>query len=203
MPRIRAGSIAEHKELTRREILAAASALFRNQGYAETSLGDIAAYVGIGRTTLYEYFTDKADLLATLVEETIPEVIGEIVADADGAGTARERLGELVVRGLEFVSDEGHLGALVMQELPRLGGDAGRRVWEAHDRLGAAVDDLVAEGIASGEFRPFDAAIAGRIVTSLLMTASQTLIRSHDAKQRRHDIADTLVRFVFEGLAAD
>ena len=52
MPRIRADSIVEHKEKTRSEILDAGATLFRSQGYTDTNLGDIAAYVGIGRTTL-------------------------------------------------------------------------------------------------------------------------------------------------------
>jgi AcrR family transcriptional regulator len=53
MPRIRAATIDEHKELTRTEILEAAGRLFRAEGYGETTLRDIASYVGIGRTTLY------------------------------------------------------------------------------------------------------------------------------------------------------
>ena len=79
MPRIRAENIAEHKALTRSQILNVAQELFSEWGYEDTSFGDISASVGIGRTTLYEYFTDKDDLLASLVEETLPQVIGEMV----------------------------------------------------------------------------------------------------------------------------
>ena len=71
MPRIRAENIAEHKALTRSQILNVAQELFSEWGYEDTSFGDISASVGIGRTTLYEYFTDKDDLLASLVEETL------------------------------------------------------------------------------------------------------------------------------------
>ena len=56
MPRIRAGSIEEHKLLTRRQILEATHDLLSETGSADLNLGDLAAMAGIGRTTLYEYF---------------------------------------------------------------------------------------------------------------------------------------------------
>ena len=92
MPRIRAASVDEHKSKTRREILDAAEALFRGQGYAETAFGDVAAYVGVGRTTLYEYFTDKEDLLASLVEDRIPQVMDGLVDGLPTKATIREQL---------------------------------------------------------------------------------------------------------------
>jgi len=202
VPRIRAASIAEHKAQTRREIIDAASKLFQQQGYAETSLGDVAAFVGIGRTTLYEYFSDKEDILATMVEESLPQVIDGIVEESREAGAARSRLEELIRQGLRYVSAEDHLGSLVMHELPRLTGPAAGRVAAAHRRLGDEIMRVVREGIELGEFRDLDPSAAGRIVTSLLMTASQSLIRARDAREQRETLEDTLVRFVFEGLGA-
>ncbi|MEX0668083.1 MAG: helix-turn-helix domain-containing protein, partial [Acidimicrobiia bacterium] len=72
MPRIRAGSIEEHKVLTRRQILAAARMLLAETGNGDLNLGDLAAVAGIGRTTLYEYFRDRDDLVASLVEDALP-----------------------------------------------------------------------------------------------------------------------------------
>ena len=109
MPRIRASSIAEHKELTRRDILEAAAALFRSQGFSDTSLGEIAAYVGIGRTTLYEYFEDKEDIVVQLVEETLPALIDEMIAAVPEGLGCKARLSELIVRGLEFVSSRDNV----------------------------------------------------------------------------------------------
>lgn len=203
MPRIRAGSIAEHKQRTRNDLLSAAAALFRAQGYADTSLGDIAGYVGLGRTTVYEYFTDKEDVLVSLVEATLPGVVDSMLDDLPAGLTHRERLGELVVRALEFVSTDDDFGSTLMRELPRLSGRAQARIRAAHSRLEDEVTRLCRDGIAAGEFRPFDPADAGRIVFTMMMSASGSLLRDADAKQRVHEVADTLVRFVFDGLAAE
>ena len=201
MPRIRAASIAEHKTQTRREILDAAAALFRAQGFADTSLGDVASFVGIGRTTLYEYFTDKEDLLASLVEDRIPQVMDELVDGLPTEATIREQLSELMIRGLEYISTDENLGTLLTRETPRLGPNAQNRIRVAHRGLGDEITLLCRRGIETGELRAFDATEAGSLVFAVMWTASQTLLRDADAKQRRHEVADTVIRFVFDGLA--
>ena len=44
-------------------------------GTAEVPLGEIALGAGVGRTTFYDYFDDRDDVIASLVEETLPGVI--------------------------------------------------------------------------------------------------------------------------------
>ena len=153
MPRIRAESIEEHKTLTRRDILEAAAGLFRAQGYNETSLGDIASHVGIGRTTLYEYFADKEDILVALVQQELPGLMAALVADLPEDRPCRDRLRLLIERGLEFVSDDSQLGSMLMRELPNISKDAQREVRQAHFGLADAVVRVCREGIDTGEFR--------------------------------------------------
>ena len=201
MPRIRAESIAQHKEQTHREILDAAAALFRAQGYADTSLGEVAAFVGIGRTTLYEYFSDKEDLLASVVEDHIPGVIENMLAGMPDDGSYRDRLAELIVRGMEFVSTNEDLGSMLMRETPRLERETQQRIRASHHRLLDEIVHLCRAGIDAGELRPFDPDEAGRLVFATMWAAAQALIHDADAKQRRHEAADTVVRFVMHGLA--
>lgn len=202
MPRIRAASIAAHKEATRTDLLEAAAALFRAQGYGDTTLADITALAGIGRTTVYEYFTDKEDVLVQLVEETVPGVVEEMLAALPDTLSVAERLGELVVRGLEFAATDHALGSTLMRELPALTPEAQRRIRAVHAPLEQEIVDLCRRGIDSGEFRDIDPHDAGRLVYGVMMAASQSLIRDPDAKQRMHEAADTVVDFVFRGLSA-
>jgi AcrR family transcriptional regulator len=202
VPRIRADSIEEHKALTRHDILEAAASLFRAQGYHETSLGDISSHVGIGRTTLYEYFADKEAILVSLVEQELPGLMQELVADLPGDGTCRDRLSELVVRGLEFVSDEGALGATLMRELPTISKESQRQVRRAHFGLADAVIGLCKEGVAEGEFRDLDPSLVGQTIYGLMMSVSSGLLRSPAAPDQRRIMADTLLTIVFDGLVA-
>ena len=106
-----------------------------------------------------------------------------------------------MIRGLDYVSSDENLGTLLTKETARLGQDAQDRIRQAHRRLGDEITDLCRRGIDSGEFRAFGADEAGRLVFSAMWSASQALLHDADAKQRRHEVADTVIRFVFDGLA--
>ncbi|HET8931384.1 MAG TPA: TetR/AcrR family transcriptional regulator [Acidimicrobiales bacterium] len=64
MPKIDAGSIAEHVTRQEQRVFAAAIGLFIERGYSNVSYADIADAVGLARNSLYRYFPNKADILA-------------------------------------------------------------------------------------------------------------------------------------------
>ena len=57
----------ERRENRRDEIVRAAQDLFHRQGYANTSLDDIARAVGIKREGLYYYFENRTQILITII----------------------------------------------------------------------------------------------------------------------------------------
>jgi len=202
MPRIRAENIAAHKEQTRRQILDAARANFLEFGYPETSLGDIALDADIGRTTLYEYFPDKEAVLIELVNTELPAMVDSIVEGIPGGLTAKEFLGELVLRHLEFIADGSNLGTMIMRDSNHLSAAAQQDIRTAHGRLEEAIVDAYAAGADSGEFRAIDPATAGELVNAVTMYGARTLLRSADPKGAIHETIDTILDFLFEGLGA-
>jgi AcrR family transcriptional regulator len=56
-------------ERTRQAIMAAATDLFRDRGFRETSLADIGAAAGVSGPAIYRYFTSKGELLSVLIEQ--------------------------------------------------------------------------------------------------------------------------------------
>lgn len=63
------------KETLRREILDAASELFVQEGYQSVSMRKIADKIEYSPTTIYLYFRNKAELIATICDETFEEMI--------------------------------------------------------------------------------------------------------------------------------
>jgi TetR/AcrR family transcriptional regulator, regulator of mycofactocin system len=53
------------------EIEAAAFALFARQGFAETTLDDIARAVGVGRRTIFRYYPSKNDIIWGQFDESL------------------------------------------------------------------------------------------------------------------------------------
>jgi AcrR family transcriptional regulator len=63
-------SVADQTESRRKAILNAAMALFDRQGYAATTMEEVAAGAGISKGSVYNYFQSKQDLFAQLFTAT-------------------------------------------------------------------------------------------------------------------------------------
>lgn len=81
----RAGRPEGQAELTRAVILDAALRLFAEQGFAATSIRDIAAAAGLREGSLYYHFDSKAELLEALFDELGP---------GSGSDRVRARFGD-------------------------------------------------------------------------------------------------------------
>src|SRR5579862_9125986 len=62
-----------HRERQRRRILTAARELFDVRGIDRVTVADIVAAAGIRASTLYEYFSNKDEIVWALVEEVMVE----------------------------------------------------------------------------------------------------------------------------------
>ena len=60
---------------TRFALLVAAYEVFSERGYQGTAVGDIAEHAGVSLGTFYQYFTDRSDVMATLVAAGAAEIL--------------------------------------------------------------------------------------------------------------------------------
>ncbi len=198
MPRIRAENIRAHKELTRREILDAVHDLLAEVGSADINLAEVAQAVGIGRTTLYEYFKDKDDLIATLVEERLPEVMAGLSIEDDG--TPEGRLVSFAVVTVRFIVSDPVLGLILHRELPLLSAAAQNRIREAHSDLASGMVGAYRDGVMAGIFRPVAPDIAGRFMQETIMAAAKVLIAADSPEERLDEVERELAAFLIGGL---
>ena len=62
---------------TRAALLEAAGRVFMEKGYASTSVGDVAAEAGVSLGAFYQYFRDRAHVMAALVGEGAQRMLEE------------------------------------------------------------------------------------------------------------------------------
>ena len=75
----------------RAALVEAAYALFAQQGYAATTMDDVAARAGVSRRTAFRYFASKEDLVFPYREERLAQLEGLLVARAGEAPFATVR----------------------------------------------------------------------------------------------------------------
>lgn len=92
-----ADSVTERSNTTRQRakisaILAAASHLFRSQGYGSTSMDAVAREAGVSKATLYVYFSGKQELFAAVIEDEGDRNSRALIAGEAGAEEMHARL---------------------------------------------------------------------------------------------------------------
>ncbi len=102
MPRARRGGrpSREASERLRERILDAATAMFLDRGFGDTSIDAVADELRIAKRTFYHRFRDKEELFAAVVHRIIQRLrprTGAPVAESADAGTTLERFAAVIL----------------------------------------------------------------------------------------------------------
>jgi AcrR family transcriptional regulator len=149
------GSSAYHKR--RQEIVQVAAGVFREKGFNEATLNDIAERLDTDRASLYYYVRNKEEILQEIVRGVLTEnvAVAERVQAQDATGA--EKLAALIQdMVLSFDRNYPHMYVFI-EDFPRISRQQSK--W-ARDILGftrrfeSIVSDILTEGQADGSVRP-------------------------------------------------
>lgn len=182
MPRIKAASVAEHVAEQEAAVFAAAVRLFTERGYDQVTLADVAAEIGLARSSLYRYFPDKAHILLRWFQQELPRQIERSESILRGDGEPGVRIERWALDQLDYAAGPEHeliarIGALV----PELEPAARAELASSHDRLLAPLLDALGEaGIARAERRT-----AAELVQQLVLATARTAPQGARANSSR------------------
>ncbi|OMC25637.1 TetR family transcriptional regulator [Mycobacterium colombiense] len=77
---------------TRELIVESAFACFGKQGLQKATIVDIARRAGVSRSTIYEYFSDKASIVEACAEHASQQFYREMTKAMDPSGTLEDKL---------------------------------------------------------------------------------------------------------------
>lgn len=143
----------------REEILDRAVSLFLDQGYAGTSMADVARATGIQKASLYHHFASKEALFIACVTEGYAgalQRLEDIRADPGLTDAARIRSAMAEIYRVNLTTPVGRMAPMiaeVAQTIPEIarafhGGFITRHY--------ALVTGMIEDGIARGSFAPLD-----------------------------------------------
>jgi AcrR family transcriptional regulator len=150
VPTLWAETIEAHRREVRGAILDTTAALVAEHGLRSVTMSQIAEETGIGRATLYKYFSDVEAILFAWHERQIAghlEYLAEVRDQADG--DAGERL-EAVLEAYALISHETH-GHHDTELAAFLGRD--KQIPRAKQQLRGMIRDLLTEGAGTGDLR--------------------------------------------------
>jgi AcrR family transcriptional regulator len=181
------------------QLLAIARRLFAQKGYDATSLRDIADEARITKAALYYYFPNKDALYERIVIESMAALLDEAQAAVRRARTPTEKVRAFLrasAESMEQRRDQWLAGSNAFWQA----GATGRRglALKHRDEYERLLRSCIEDGIAAGELRPVDAAIAGR----LLLSGLNQMARWHrpSGPLRATEIIDQYLDIVLMGL---
>lgn len=109
VPKIQAPSIAAHRELRRQQLIGAAMELALEGGAEAITVSAVAQKAGLSRSSIYEYFSSSADLVADLVIEELDYYTARLADAIKDATDPFEKIELWMAEGLRYVEDGRHM----------------------------------------------------------------------------------------------
>jgi AcrR family transcriptional regulator len=144
------------RETRKQEILAAATAVFAQKGFAGASMDDIVQASGLSKGGLYWHFKSKDDLIAAILSQFFDQEMAALDALLQTAGTAPQKLQQL---GQQIIADVSQMSELLTISLEFYALAARRQsvrleLQRYFQQYGNTLATLIRAGIDEGAFDP-------------------------------------------------
>jgi len=185
----------------RDRILRAAIKIFSRKGFFNSKVSEIARAASVADGTIYLYFKNKDDLLISLFEEKMGEVVADVRRRIADGGNALEKLNIFIENHMDLLEREAGLVEVLQVELRQstkfLKDYTPVKFFEYLE----IISEILEEGKREGVVRPdLNISIARRAIFGALDELSLTYILSRKPKYHPAVTAAELCRLLLEGL---
>ena len=164
----------EEQNRKRHEIFAAAAHLFLEKGFIETSMREVAEAAGMGKSSLYDYFPTKDDILLWYFLDDADDMTALARDIALQPLPAVEKLRRILHKQMERLLENEGFYLKFSSELQRLGGESRRRIQSKRHAYQDLLRGIVEQVIQEGEFRPVNSLLATHMLQMALMPPAFT-----------------------------
>ena len=109
VPRIQEANIREQRAMRQRQLIDAAMSLALEGGVNAVTVASVAKRAGLSRSSIYEYFSSSADLIADLVLEELENYNNRLQSSVAGIEEPYLYLELWIKEALQYVIDGRHI----------------------------------------------------------------------------------------------
>jgi AcrR family transcriptional regulator len=183
----------------KREILSAASRVFRERGLHGTGMRDIAAELGMAVGNLYYYFENREALLAFCQEDGLDGLLALAARVRELALPVPERLA-LLIAGHVVLLNEGTPGSLAHLEVEDLREPRRASVLRRRRAYERELRALLAAGVGEGSLRDVDPKVAAMAILGAVNWTVKWF--RPEGRQSAREIGESFAQLLVGGLAA-
>ena len=140
-------------------LIEAAAQVFSEQGFAKTRVEDISRCAGVGKGTVYEYFSSKEELFFAVFEWINDEIRSRVDAVVDDQTSAREVLAAIFRSSAEIIAEHREIFSMNLEFWAASRGSAVENRFSAacrsmYQEYRDLTSEVIRRGQRDGEFRP-------------------------------------------------
>jgi len=186
----------EEQEKRRHKISHRVVKIFLKKGFHETSMQEIAKAAGLGKSTLYDYFRTKDEILIYFFEDQLNNMIADAQKISLKNISADKRLRQIMEKYLENLQANKKLFLKLLQESQCLKPESQKLVQEKRYAYQDLVRALIDEGIREGVFRN----INSLLVTRLLVNGISPIVFGSRITDAPDEMLNELLDIFFKGI---
>ena len=154
----------EEQARRRHEIFHQVVPIVLKKGFHETSMQEIASAAGLGKSTLYDYFRTKDEILVYFFEDQLNDLTEEAQKIAMQNCSADVRLRKIMEAYVESLQANKSLFMKMTLESQRLRVESQKQIQKSRHAYQDMIRALIEEGIREGVFRPVNPLLAARLL---------------------------------------
>jgi len=191
----------------RPRLVEAACAVFAEKGYASTRVAEIAERAGVGKGTVYEYFSSKEELLFAVFESINADISSRMNDALAAGGSTEEQLHNVLRLGAEVISEQVDLQPVILDFWAASRGKDCEETYRSaviasYNFFRNLVSNFIREGQNQGEFK--DSIDAEALATLVVATVDGLGIQLFfDRSIDPRTITDAFGRLLYESLTTE
>jgi AcrR family transcriptional regulator len=198
MPRLRAPAAAAPLPSRRVDICRTAAQIFRDRGFAATSVSDVARALGMTKAGLYHYFDSKEALLLEIMTYGLERVRDEVLLPARAIRDPEERLRQIVLRHGRIATDGRGAVAHLGDEIRSLPPSARRQIEERMRLYYDLIRETLRELRAQGRLRDIDPTVAAFSMLGMILWLPRWF--RQDGRMSQEQVAGEVAKLTINGL---
>lgn len=194
----------ERERLARREeILDAARQVFSARGFEKAKLEEIAEVAELGKGTIYNYFKNKEELFVSVIVRGIKRFQEFVSQAVQEQRSPEDKVSAYIDASFAFFEHHRQLFSIFELEKSNLARSLSEEMnqtfCEKEAGLIQFLEQLIFEGVQTGEFKPVDSRKLAQTIFGMIHIACIHAARSPQAFDPSKD-AQFLKRLLFEGM---
>ena len=182
-------------------IIDAAIQVFSQKGYHYTRMEDIAAQAGIGKGTIYEYFSSKLQLFQEMTEDSLQKYYESLTQEISDDLVFEERLRILMEGHFNFCQEHRSLARIVFWDTEIIDEELKDWTYKLRKEKETQMQEIIVEAIKKKEIRAIEPFLLSLIITGIFEAVWAPVIIENwefDSKE----LADKVMDIIINGIGS-